>query len=573
MNLHLVTTSIDAKKNNCKNIYLGKWGLKNYKNIHINYHWDDRTKLYKDYVYIQKLQKRIIISLTKDLNKFHNKENTREYWELILTPWLNCLTSSIYDKWENISNFEKKYQKYSTTTINALPKEYYPDSLEDFLSICLDDYWNLFIYGEILRQKKKVRLIEIKKKIKIKNKKKIKNYNIKYNFLLLIRFLLNLFNYFSKRDRVIFFKTGDEVKEFFFYIYYKTLPKYYYFSNVNTKTKSIDNTFLFSFKPKNKFENFLKKIIIDFIPKNYLTNYSNILSKLDKLNLPIKPKYIFTSIAIYNNDIFRIWVAEKKKIYSSRLIINQHGGMFGIVKFSQVQDYLLKVCYKYLSFGWTINKYKKKIIPFYNIFLRTVIQSNKLKKKNLIMIMASDPKYTHALSAKPMTGQIIDDLYFKIKLIKNLNPYIFKELTIRLYPEDFGWDLRNIIKKNIRDINFCNNNISLNNYYKNSKLIIHTYNSTTLLEAMNSNIPSIVILNKDFWELSNQAQKIFGILRLSNIFFDNSIDAAMHINKIWYNVDNWWFSSKTQKAKNLFVKNFVSNKIFLKKKKIYQIFR
>jgi len=90
--------------------------------------------------------------------------------------------------------------------------------------------------------------------------------------------------------------------------------------------------------------------------------------------LPIKPKYIFTSIAIYNNDIFRIWVAEKKKIYSSRLIINQHGGMFGIVKFSQVQDYLLKVCYKYLSFGWTINKYKKKIITFYNFFLKKIIQ-------------------------------------------------------------------------------------------------------------------------------------------------------------------------------------------------------
>ena len=379
MKPHLVTTSIDTKKNNCKNIYLGKWGLKNYKNIHTNYHWDDRTKFYKDYVYIQKLQKQIIASLTKDLNKFHNKENPREYWELILTPWLNCLVSSIYDKWENISNFEKKYQKYSTTTIKALPKEYYPDSLEDFFSICVDDYWNLFIYGEIFRQKKKVRLIEINKKIKIK--KKIKNYNLKYNFLLLIRFLLHFFNYFSKKDRVIFFKTGDEVKEFFFYIYYKTLPKYYYFSNVNTKTKSIGNTFLFSFKPKNKFENFLKKIIIDFIPKNYLTNYSNILSKLDKLNLPIKPKYIFTSMGIYYNDIFRIWVAEKKKNYSSRLIINQHGGMFGIAKFSQVQDYLLKVCYKYLSFGWTINKYKKKIIPYYNLFLRTVIRSNKLKKK------------------------------------------------------------------------------------------------------------------------------------------------------------------------------------------------
>jgi putative transferase (TIGR04331 family) len=573
MNVHLVTTSIDVKKNNCKNVYLGKWCLKNNKNTHINYHWDNRTKLYKDYLYIQKLNKRIIDSLTKDLNLFHNKSNTREYWELILTPWLNCLVPSIYDKWENISDFEKKYQKYSTTTIKTLPKEYYPNSLDDFLATNLDDYWNLFIYGEIFKQKKNVSLIEINKKIITRKKKKVQNFNINYIFVSLVRSLFNLFNFFSERDKVIFFKTGNEVKEFLLYIYYKTLPKYYYFHNIKPELKFCENVFLFNFRPKSKFEKFIKKIIIDFIPKNYLTNYKNILYNLGKLNLPIKPKYIFTSIDIYNNDIFRIWVAEKKKNYFSRLIINQHGGMFGIAKFSYVQDYLLKVCDKYLSFGWTLNEFKKKIIPYYNLFLPSIRHSNKLKKNNLIIIMSSDPKYVHTLSARPISSQVIDDLYFKLKLIKNVNSNINKELMIRLYPIDFGWNIKDLIKKNIGDINFCNDSISLQSYYKNSKLIVHTYNSTTILETMNSNIPSIILLNKDFWELSNEAKKIFSILRLNNIFFNDPIEAATHINKIWNKVDNWWFNDKTQKARNLFVKNFVGEEIHYKNKKIYQIFR
>ena len=187
--------------------------------------------------------------------------------------------------------------------------------------------------------------------------------------------------------------------------------------------------------------------------------------------------------------------------------------------------------------------------------------------------MSSDPKYVHTLAAKPISSQIIDDLYFKFKLIKNINSNINKELKIRLYPKDFGWNIKDLIKKNIGDVNFCNNNISLHGYYKNSKLIVHTYNSTTMLETMNSNIPSIILLNKDFWELSNEAKKIFSILRLNNIFFNNPIEAAMHINKIWNEVDNWWFNDKTQKARNSFVKNFVGEEIHYKNKKIYQIFR
>ena len=73
--------------------------------------------------------------------------------------------------------------------------------------------------------------------------------------------------------------------------------------------------------------------------------------------------------------------------------------------------------------------------------------------------------------------------------------------------------------------------------------------------------------------MSNEAKKIFSILRLNNIFFNNPIEAATHINKIWNKVDNWWFNDKTQKARNSFVKNFVGEEINYKNKKIYQIFR
>ena len=42
---------------------------------------------------------------------------------------------------------------------------------------------------------------------------------------------------------------------------------------------------------------------------------------------------------------------------------------------------------------------------------------------------------------------------------------------------------------------------------------------------------------------------------MNNIYHKSSISAAKFINKIWNNIDDWWFSNNTQNS----IKNYCDN--------------
>jgi len=42
----------------------------------------------------------------------------------------------------------------------------------------------------------------------------------------------------------------------------------------------------------------------------------------------------------------------------------------------------------------------------------------------------------------------------------------------------------------------------------------------------------------------------------AQIFFDNEKLAAAHINNVWNNVDQWWYSKSVQNSVNLFCNKY-----------------
>ena len=92
--------------------------------------------------------------------------------------------------------------------------------------------------------------------------------------------------------------------------------------------------------------------------------------------------------------------------------------------------------------------------------------------------------------------------------------------------------------------------------YNNSKIIIHSINSTSLLETMYLNIPSIIILDKKI-PFSHISKNIFLDLKKNNIFFDDPKLASKFIEKIWENgIHTWWNSINVQKTVKKFNLNF-----------------
>ena len=79
--------------------------------------------------------------------------------------------------------------------------------------------------------------------------------------------------------------------------------------------------------------------------------------------------------------------------------------------------------------------------------------------------------------------------------------------------------------------------------------MIHTYETTGLLNTLNQNIPTIILFQKfTLRGLNENAQHHFLELLENNILFTDYKLASKFINKIWNNIDDWWLNKKTQKA-------------------------
>ena len=67
--------------------------------------------------------------------------------------------------------------------------------------------------------------------------------------------------------------------------------------------------------------------------------------KVDKINWPKSPKSIFTSNSIYGDELFKHYAGIKN---SSRLIVGQHGGGYGISKLSFPEYHELSIADKFV---------------------------------------------------------------------------------------------------------------------------------------------------------------------------------------------------------------------------------
>ncbi|EMN88888.1 hypothetical protein LEP1GSC108_2446 [Leptospira weilii str. UI 13098] len=102
---------------------------------------------------------------------------------------------------------------------------------------------------------------------------------------------------------------------------------------------------------QSDFEKFIHSIIPKQIPKVYLEGYSELIQMIKRLPWPSSPQLIWTSNAHNSDEVFKTWAAEKIE-KGSKLVIGQHGGNYGIAKWSFNEDHDVEISDRYLSWGW-----------------------------------------------------------------------------------------------------------------------------------------------------------------------------------------------------------------------------
>jgi len=90
----------------------------------------------------------------------------------------------------------------------------------------------------------------------------------------------------------------------------------------------------------------------------------------------------------------------------------------------------------------------------------------------------------------------------------------------------------------------------------NSRLVVHSYDSTGILETLALNIPTMCFWRGGFECILPSARPYYELLRTVGIFTDTPEHAATLIAERWENVDQWWLSAEVQSARQLFCNEF-----------------
>lgn len=116
------------------------------------------------------------------------------------------------------------------------------------------------------------------------------------------------------------------------------------------------------------------------------------------------------------------------------------------------------------------------------------------------------------------------------------------------------WDFTFMLEKYIKQIRaYDDSAISAKLLMQRSKLVVSNYLSTSYLEAIVANVPSVFLWNRATNMFTEKYADAFDALIESGICQTGPEDAAKFINKIKDDPDKWWRSPAVQKSRQTFL--------------------
>jgi len=571
----LATTSIEETWGKSERIiFLGEWckiysrkdTYENRDHITLKYHWSDKKKMDRDKINIEDMYEKKLKILIRKLNEIHKINKDDRYWRIILGPWLYSYISTIYERWETINSFFESNLYSANTLFYHLKKnekknyDFTTDSLRD---IFYQDIWNQEIFGEIIKYNYSNKLnieekdCNLKKYYRNQNYKLYEDSKIKYVLKNILKFLnVKFAKILINKNKVLFDEPFMSIPKFvklnlnincypcssknFFIkdeIKLKTLKKF----DKNLRKKLNINT-------TDHFQSFLDKKIIDDMPQIFLEKFTFARQLIEKY-LSDEKKIIFSNVNIYHNDLYKIWAAEMCS-KQSKLLINHHGG--GIPYKYVFFEHDRKIADKIISWNKSNHKNEIQMTPLKILGKSENFSSN---KKNLLMFSTELPRYSFRVQSIPIGDEILKNFERLISLTEKLDKNILNFTKLRM-ANNFEWYLSKRFSDKFGSQTILGTKNSIYEDFKSCRLTLHNNPSTPFIESLNLNLPSILFFDKNSWRFESDYTELVNDLMQKKLLFENENEAAKHINLIWNNIDEWWFSNEIQNLRQEFLKNF-----------------
>lgn len=539
--------------------------------------FDDQKVLLEARAYVDIAFEKLLLILTERLNRIHNVTHTTRYWRIVLGAWLYWYIAVMFERY---SLLKKAFEDYpSLTTIGLSETSFVTASnTYDFNNMCLTDEYNLQIYTRILKYfgvdfpQKNINISKDFNKIKRSPLHKI------FNKDLLSEIYPRLLQVFQGNGKI-------NTKSTYFYgsveliLTLKTMGKIWPIRRTlkpilktpyNKTTRAALNDMVFG---ENHFELLLTHLLPFDMPKSFIEDFDKI-KRFVKYNFPSKPKAIFSSNGWYFQEEFKQWAALSAE-HNTILIGTQHGGGYGSDLYLPEERFETEITDIYYTWGWEKLNTKAKIKPFYATKLvgEKEIGPNDARKGILFLSTLHTRYPIYILPRSLYYGEYIKwQLRFMNAVLKKLRC----EIRARLHTTNAGIEIAEQWKSQLSDI-FIEDWMDTP-FIKSlimCRISVFDHLSTTFLQALALNKPSILFCNPNHVIIRDEAKPFYEKLRGCGILFYCPEEAAHTLNNVYTDVEGWWNNPARQKVVKIFCGQFArstSNSIEEWGKEIINIF-
>jgi putative transferase (TIGR04331 family) len=516
------------------------------------YHWDDRVKLHRDYLYLQALYEELLGELAKTLNELHAVDHSIRYWRILAGPWLGYFVQILFDRWECLRHALAANDVAGVRVLSESRTPLVPNDMADFIRLFLSDEWNEAVYGQLLVAMG-VQVEQISCVVE-------RSGSLPYPVVsstwqqargIMTRFASRISGVFCRENESFFISSYLPLRlDLLLQLKSGQVPKVW--RSVPVPATPIDNAMRrwgCALEDATDFAAVARAMLPRHIPRAYLEGYRSLVNVTESIPWPKRPKVIFTSNSYSADDTFKAWAAQKVES-GAPLVIGQHGGNYGMALWSFTEEHQIAICDRFLTWGWTENK-QDKVVPLGN--LKDFGRRGAWKSNGVALLVETTvPRTSYCMFSAPVAGQWLDYFEQQALFISALPEALRAQVLVRLYSSDFGWSQKQRWEDRFPEVRLEEGSQSMESLVKESRLYISTYNATTYLESMSLNIPTILFWNEKYWEIRESAQPFFERLKAVGIFHESPESAALHMASIWNDVSSWWESETVQAVRKEF---------------------
>lgn len=545
-------------------IFLGEW-CRLYGRKHV---WQDMdaivaepyglglAKKDADYAEARALEDRLFPKLCEVLNQHHGVQHGERFWRIVLGHWFRRIINVLQNR---VRTLEWCLQNHQISGFTAYVNDDYslatPDSYSAIWAVN-NDRWNNALDLWII------------------NKLDIANFSINFNaeenvpsgfqFKVLatnitkkqaiLKFGRLAISKISKKfmrdtDAFIINSYLPRKEEFKLELALGQWPQMWSSSNVevtenvNIRLRKELAKQLVS-KTKCNLEEILRALLFELLPTCYLEGFNGLKNLVKQQPWPKHPKFIWTSNSFDTDEVFKLWAASKAES-GTKYFIGQHGNNYGTYRYMNpaVEE---ATADKFLTWGWADGL--PQHAPAF-LFKKAAIKANTYSPQGGLLVI--ELCMSHRLVAWDVNKEF--DYYFndQVNFVSELSFEVKSNLTIRLHAAHryFRWSEEVRWQALDPSLKIDSGVSDINSLIANSRLVVHSYDSTGILETLSQNIPTLAFWQNGLEHLRESAKPYYQLLIDAGILHLDAKSISNKVNNIWDDVNGWWAQPVVQDAR------------------------